>query len=333
MISWRRATVANLKRNFTFPVSVGIVVLLVVGLFTDAATKPLALILFGLAAFVIAGVLQEMYRGTAARHSLTSDSWPVAFIALVRRNRRRYGGYTAHLGFAVLLIGVAASSSFQHSRNATLRPGQSVYDGGMKWTYVRPTAKASAEKVSFGAIIDVTKNGKHVTTLNTSRGYYPSTSTSDGIVSRFFDSANADSTVGLDSGPLRDIWSVVNSNLAPLGNQIADGDKVFGGFYNSIVKKYHGNTAEIDAALNKPIFNGLDFWNARDTAVTGIVDQYVKHNWQVQFLFIVSPLVLWLWIGALIMLAGGIIAIWPAPLAVRQRSLAIYRARLARELS
>jgi cytochrome c-type biogenesis protein CcmF len=334
MISWRRGTAANLRRNLTFPVIVGVLVLLVVGLFTDAATKPLALIMFGLGAFVIAGVVQEMYRGTAARHALTSDIWPVAFLALIRRNRRRYGGYTAHMGIAVLFIGIAASSSFQHSRNATLKPGQSVWDGGYKWTYEKPTASATSEKVSLGAVIDVTKYGKHITTLHTERGFYPSTDTSDGFISRFFDSANADSTVGLDTGPLRDIWSVVNSNLSPLANEIAQGDKVFGSYYNSIVKKYNGNTKEVDAALNKPVFgNGVTFWTARDQAVVDIVSQYAKHDWAVQFLFITSPLVMWLWIGALITLLGGIIAIWPAPLAMRHRSFAVYRARLTRELS
>lgn len=334
MISWRRATAANLKRNFTFPVTFGVLVLVVVGIFTDAATKPLALAMFGLGGFVMAGVVQEIYRGTAARHALTNDIWPVALVALIRRNRRRYGGYIAHFGIATMLIGIAASSSFQHSRNATLRPGQSVSNDNYKFTYVRPTAVATSEKVSFGAVFDVTKNGKHVTTLRTERGYYPSTNSSDGIISRFFDSANADSTVGLDTGPLRDIWLVGNSNLAPLANQIAKGDKLFAASYNSTVKQYNGNAAKVDAALNRHVYGGgLDFWQARDAAVTGITAQYLKHNWPVQFLMIVSPLVMWLWVGALIVLMGGVIAIWPAPLAVRQRSLAVYRARVARELS
>ena len=31
------------------------------------------------------------------------------------------------------------------------------------------------------------------------------------------------------------------------------------------------------------------------------------------FRLIVSPLVTWIWIGALIVFAGGLIALWPAP--------------------
>ena len=52
----------------------------------------------------------------------------------------------------------------------------------------------------FGAVLVVSKGGNHVTTLHTERGFYPSTNTSDGVIGRFFDSTNADSTVGLDAG-------------------------------------------------------------------------------------------------------------------------------------
>ncbi len=139
LISWRRATVANLRRQFIFPASVGVVVTILVLALTDAGRKPLAVVMFGFGAFVIGTVVQEFYRGTAARRAITGDAWPLALLALVRRNRRRYGGYLAHLGFAVMLIGVAASSSFQHSRNVTLRPGQTVSNDGLVFHYVRPT--------------------------------------------------------------------------------------------------------------------------------------------------------------------------------------------------
>jgi cytochrome c biogenesis factor len=53
----------------------------------------------------------------------------------------------------------------------------------------------------------------------------------------------------------------------------------------------------------------------------------------VTFLFIVSPLVMWLWIGALIVIAGALIALWPAPALarLRARSAAFAGRRLARE--
>ena len=67
------------------------------------------------------------------------------------------------------------------------------------------------------------------------------------------------------------------------------------------------------------------FFGLRDRAVVDIVNQYVSHPFRVEFLFIVSPLVSWLWAGAIIIALGGLIALWPAPLALRRRSPAVQR--------
>jgi cytochrome c-type biogenesis protein CcmF len=328
MISWRRATLANLKKHFVFPVAFGVVVTVLLLTLTNAGTKPLALAMFGFGAFLMASVAQEMYSGTAARRAVTKDIWPVAWLGLVRRNRRRYGGYIAHFGLAVMLIGVAASSSFQHSRNATLRPGQSVSNDGYIFHYVRPIAVTSAERVSFGAVIDVTKGGKQVTTLRTEQSFYPSTSSSVGIIGRFFDSANADSTIGLDAGPLRDIWTVAAANLQPLAADINKGDKLFAGYMNSLLAK----TTHMTATQQNTYIDDSGIYALRDEAVNGIVSQYTKHRYPIQFLLIVAPLVTWLWAGAFIIALGGLISMWPAPLAVRRRSPSVSRSRAAREL-
>src|SRR5579863_7179878 len=191
IISWRRVTRSNLRRNFVFPMGVAVVTLVAVLVFTGAGSRPLAVAMFALGAMVIASVLQEMYRGAGARRAMTKDLWPVALVGVIRRNRRRYGGYIAHAGIAILLIGVAASSSFQHSRDVELSPGQSAKMDGYTFLYQRPTANASAAKISFGAILVVSKGGHHVVTLNTTRSIYPSTNPADGIIYRFFDTSNS----------------------------------------------------------------------------------------------------------------------------------------------
>ena len=48
---------------------------------------------------------------------------PKALVSLVRRNRRRYGGYLVHLGIITLFVGVAASSSFKDVQDVSLEPG------------------------------------------------------------------------------------------------------------------------------------------------------------------------------------------------------------------
>ena len=79
--------------------------------------------MFGLAAFVVAAVGQELWRGVRARRAMSDDRCRGALVPLVRRNRRRYGGYLVHVGVSVLFAGVAASSAFQDARDVQLGVG------------------------------------------------------------------------------------------------------------------------------------------------------------------------------------------------------------------
>ncbi len=42
----------------------------------------------------------------------------------------------------------------------------------------------------------------------------------------------------------------------------------------------------------------------RQRAVAGLTTRFVTHPWPVDFLFIVSPLVTWIWLGALIIISA-----------------------------
>jgi cytochrome c-type biogenesis protein CcmF len=70
-----------------------------------------------------------------------------------------------------------------------------------------------------------------------------------------------------------------------------------------------------------------------DRTVDKVARLYLKQSPPVTFRVIVNPLVSWMWIGALIALAGAVIAIWPTPGARRRRVSSLYGARLGRELS
>ncbi len=323
LIAWRRVTAANLRRNFAIPATVGLATLVVLLAFSSTARRPFAMLMFALGAFVLASVVQELWRGTAARRTTTGELPPLAFGRLVRRNRRRYGGYIVHAGLAVLLIGVAASSSFAHSSDTYLKPGQTATIGGYQFRYVRPTASVSSQKVSFGAVLDVSQHGHHVTTLNTSRGFYPAQDVTLGVLGRFFN-GQADSDVGLRAGVTKDLWAVVNPDLTPLQPLVNQGDKIFGAAVvsamNQVVAK-HIPRNQVDALL-------APLWQKRDQAIAGIAGRYISHPWSINFLIIVSPLVTWLWLGALIMAGGGLIALWPLPMRARRRARAARRAGL-----
>ncbi len=325
IIAWRRVTLENLRRSFVFPLAVALVTLVVLLVAVGTGGSAFALAMFVCGAFVLAAVGQEFWRGTRARRAMSHESPPVAFAQLVRRNRRRYGGYVVHAGLAVLLIGVAASTSFQHSRYATLMPGQSTKLDGYTFHYVRPTVAATPARLSLGAVLVVSKGGHNVTTLNTRHELYPSQDASLGPIGRFFNGSD-ESRIGLTSGFTRDIWTVVNPSLQPLQPLITQGDQLFTRLERDAMPKLVGlPVARANAEL-------APLWQARDRAIAELVSRYVTHPWPVTFLMIVSPLVMWLWIGAIIVAAGALIALWPVPALARiwARSAA-YAGRLARE--
>ena len=174
LLAWRRVSLGALKRLLGVPALVGLGAAVALFAFTGARSEPLALVMFSLAAFSLTALAQEFGRGAAAYRTLAGGSYPRALLALFSRNRRRYGGYVVHAGLAVLLIAVAASSSFQTSRDLRLRPGQSATVDDYNVTYERATAvvEPAEQRLTFGSVLAVQKDGEPYATLRPSRNYY-----------------------------------------------------------------------------------------------------------------------------------------------------------------
>ena len=123
IIAWRRATPRNLKRNFTLPVLVGLVV--AASMWTAGVRHVQALLTFALGCFVLATVVIEFQKGTRARASIEGEGYARAFLHLVSRNRRRYGGYIVHVGLVIGFMGFAGQA-YDVEEQVVLRPGESM---------------------------------------------------------------------------------------------------------------------------------------------------------------------------------------------------------------
>jgi cytochrome c-type biogenesis protein CcmF len=317
IIAWRRATAANARRNFLVPVGAALAAGAVLAA-AGVASRPLALAMFVCGAFVVASVGQEFWRGVAVRRTMTGHGPLRALGSLVGRNRRRYGGYLVHVGMAVLFIGVAASTAFNDARDLRLGVGQTARVGGYEFHYVKPTSRISTtstgnlEKISFGAVVDVRRDGRHVTTLHPERGYFPSPEGGGlGPVGRFFE-GTATSEIGLSAGLRRDVWTAMTPDIRALLPVIQRGDAVFAAAAGKLPPA--AEAAALGAALR------------------GLVDRYVAHPPPATFRIITSPLVTWIWLGAIIVFGGALIALWPGGDAARRRVRARYAARVAEEL-
>jgi len=310
VIAWRRATLANARRNFVAP---AIVALLTLGalLLAGVSEKPFALAMFCCAAFVLGSIGQEFYRGVRARRAMAGQAAPLALLALVRRNRRRYGGYIVHVGMAVLFVGVAASSSFQHASELALTPGKSTRVGAYTIRYVRPTATITpaydtahtGSTLSLGAVLDVKKHGRQVATLTPSEGYYDSGEPAQGTVGHLIGGQSV-SHISMSAGLTRDVWTAIAPDIMTPALQ-------------RIVTVGNRTLPPEEA----------------EVAIAYLARAYLKNPPPAQFHLIVSPLVMWIWIGGLIVFGGGLIAIWPTPSAVRRRVSVRMRARATQGLA
>jgi cytochrome c-type biogenesis protein CcmF len=300
-IAWRRATPRNLRRNFLLPLAAAGGAF-VVGWALAGEPKVTTLAMFSAAAFAVAAVGQEFWRGARARHAATGASLPIALATLVSRNRRRYGGYLVHVGIALLFLGVAASSAFQDVRDVRLRPGQSVRVKDYEIRYVRATGKLDHEKLSLGALLRVSKDGHRVATLAPSRGYYPSPDARRfGPIGRYFE-GEATSEVGLKTGVERDIWTSVEPNIDSFASMVDGIDRRF------------------------PLADG----EAQGLLLNVIAERYRFDPPPAGFRMIVSPLVTWIWLGGLVAIAGALVALWPRPERARAWVLAVSKPRLGR---
>jgi cytochrome c-type biogenesis protein CcmF len=300
IIPWRRATPANARRTARLPLAAGaLAAALALVLVPAVRDKPLALAMFCAGAWVAGVIGQEFFRGVRARAAVAGEAVPVALIALVRRNRRRYGGYIVHVGMTVIFVGVAASSTFQHVRDVRLTSGQTAHIDGYDVHYVRATSALSNEKVTLGAVLDVSRRGRHVTTLRPTRGYFATLESGHGPVARFFDGEST-SEVGLRAGITRDIWTAVQPDIGAMRRMIDGIDRRF------------------------PLASG----RSQGLLLGVVAARYEALPPPATFRMIVSPIVEWIWIGGIIAALGGLIALWPARLRLERRSVAAARLRI-----
>jgi cytochrome c-type biogenesis protein CcmF len=162
LIAWRKASARNLQRQFIVPVSCG--VLTALALFADGMRDGYAITATALGGFVLGTVLQEFFRGVRARRRMHGESVPSAFLNLIARNRRRYGGYIVHVGILLMFVAFTGMA-FRVDQEATLKPGQSIemrspYGGTYKLTHLGVSQYNALNRVVSAAAVQVEYNGR-----------------------------------------------------------------------------------------------------------------------------------------------------------------------------
>src|SRR5213594_24796 len=170
VIAWRRASPRKLVEKIQIPFWAllgGVTALLVMGV-----RDVYALVSFGLAVFVIATTVMEFVWGARSRQKVTGQRFGGALLSLVDRNKRRYGGFTVHLGFILIIIGVTGSSAFRQEATASLKRGESFSVGRYRMLFEDMVSRDSPNAEFMGARLSIFDGERGVGTLVPGQNFY-----------------------------------------------------------------------------------------------------------------------------------------------------------------
>jgi len=169
LIAWRRASLDNLKRNFLWPVALGIVA--ATAAFALGVRSFLAVLTFATTVFVAVTIAVDFTRATRARLRLGESLLPAMGRLLVRHNRR-YGGFVVHLGILIIALGVMGSHAWSVQTETTLRRGETAELAGYRFRFNGLTAVE--ESNHFKVVGDFTvSNGRVLGVLRPAKKFYP----------------------------------------------------------------------------------------------------------------------------------------------------------------
>ena len=170
-LPWGSTTWADARKRLMPPVG-GAVIMAALGIIAGARGI-LAILAFAFVGYAAVGNLREYWIGMRARHRAHGESWPTAFVRLARGNRRRYGGYVAHIGVLFVALGVAASSTFRSEREATLAPGETLSVAGQTVRLQSVWGREEPQRSVIGATLDVLgKDGAVVASIQPRMNFY-----------------------------------------------------------------------------------------------------------------------------------------------------------------
>ena len=182
--AWGHSTLKTLGKAILKPLAAALVVMLAIIVYF--LLNPA--LINGYFPYAIAGLfvtittafvtLYEFWRASEARSRAQKENIFVALWRLAGRNRRRYGGYTIHLGVVLMAIGIIGIEMFQTETQGTIAKNESIQLAGYTMTFkdlqdfdLYDASGAPMQNVAR-AVVDVSKDGKFLTTLYPRRDYY-----------------------------------------------------------------------------------------------------------------------------------------------------------------
>ena len=192
LMAWRKQAPARFWKAVRRPAAAALLPVALLAI--SGIRQPPALLGVWIVVFTALTTLLEYWHGARATQLAHKVGLPVAFWQMVVRNRRRYGGYLAHLGIVILALGVIGSKGYQQQAEASLANGQTMQAGAYTLRYEGLRQyQAPDDREVTEATLGLYRGGQRLTTLKPHRDY-------------FLSSEQSSTIAGVMSTPLTDVY-------------------------------------------------------------------------------------------------------------------------------
>jgi cytochrome c-type biogenesis protein CcmF len=198
LLAWRKTSADSLKRNFGWPLIVGMLSGMVT--FAVGYREGAAVLCFFLCGFVTATIFMEFFRGAKVIRARTGMNLLLSAHELAMRNTRRYGGYVVHFGMVLIFIGLAGAA-FNTEAQKVMNVGDSLKVGPYTLVLQSGDTKVERNYTAQRMIVEVLKNNKQLMLLYPEKRQFQGTEQAAGTMVAIYSTLREDLYVvyaGLD---------------------------------------------------------------------------------------------------------------------------------------
>lgn len=163
LLPWRKAEHQSLLRNLVWMLSGGALCSIVAYLAGVDRVYPLLTI--GLSGYNLVSLGLLLDGALRPRRRATGKSVASLFRQYAFENRRRFGSMIVHFSVIVMALGVAGSGGYRIDEQVRIDLGSSIDFRGYELHAVDRFMEQVPGRVSAGAIVELWRNGRHLTTL------------------------------------------------------------------------------------------------------------------------------------------------------------------------
>jgi cytochrome c-type biogenesis protein CcmF len=170
LLAWRKTSFESMKRIFLWPALAGVAAGILSVVLGARSIYPI--MSFAIAAFVLMTLISEFSRAARARMRNTKENVLAALYGITATNKRRYGGYIAHLGFLMLLVGFTGQA-FTTEGWGEVNVGEKFSIGKYDFECRNIQDIEDPNYSGMSATLAVSKGGRQLATLAPEKRFYP----------------------------------------------------------------------------------------------------------------------------------------------------------------